>query len=83
MNSFTEAFERTPAQKQIIIARMICSIISLVFCFIMIIIYIALCFQVRRNKKRSSQSIVPSERSEYDNDFNATASVAPNGESPV
>ena len=73
MNSFTEAFERTQSQKQIIIARMICSIISLVFCFIMIIIYIALCFQVRRNKKRSSQSIVPSERSEYDNDFNATA----------
>ena len=73
MNSFTENNERTKTQKQIIIARMICSIISLVFCFIMIIIYIALCFQVRRNKKRSSQSIVPSERSECDNDFNATA----------
>ena len=38
--------------KDIILTRMICSCISIVFCFGMIIIYIVLCFQVRHNKKK-------------------------------
>lgn len=68
---------RSEAQIQIILARMICSIISLFFCLLMIIVYIVLCFQVHRNKKRAALSVVSNGKAEYDNnnnnDFNSTA----------
>ncbi len=46
-------FMDSKVNKDIILTRMICSCISIVFCFGMIIIYIVLCFQVGRNKKKN------------------------------
>ena len=43
--------EMDEVNKHLILTRMICSCISLAFCFGMIIIYTVLCFQVRSNKK--------------------------------
>lgn len=52
MNDILKSFLEIKDKKDIILTRMICSCVSLCFCFGMIIIYIVLCFQVRYNKKK-------------------------------